>query len=88
MPTTQRPNTPTPGKTRKSEDLKSKRALKELDREEGDDRESDADPVEIGDPVPEDQRKIKASRVSPGETGEDEDLPDDSGGEEGTSERH
>ena len=41
--------------------------------------------VEIGDPVPEDNRTIRAR----GETGEDEDLPEDDGNIEGTSsERH
>ena len=41
--------------------------------------------VEIGDPVPEDNRTIRAR----GETGEDEDLPEDTGDIEGSSsERH
>jgi hypothetical protein len=47
----------------------------------------DTDRVEIGDPVPEDQRTIKAGRGT-GETGEDEDLPDDDAGIETPSERH
>lgn len=43
------------------------------------------DGVEIGDPVPEDNRTIRAR----GETGEDEDLPEDNGDIEGSSsERH
>jgi hypothetical protein len=43
------------------------------------------DGVEIGDPVPEDNRTIRAR----GETGEDEDLPEDDGNIEGSSsERH
>ena len=43
------------------------------------------DGVEIGDPVPEDNRTIRAR----GETGEDEDLPEDTGDIEGSSsERH
>lgn len=53
-----------------------------------DDRD-DGDGVEIGDPVPERERTIRATRGGQGETGEDEDLPDDDGGIEGTStERH
>ena len=40
--------------------------------------------VEIGDPVPEDDRTIRAT----GETGEDEDLPADDGQEGSRSERH
>jgi hypothetical protein len=41
--------------------------------------------VEIGDPIPEDNRTIRAR----GETGEDEDLPEDTGNIEGSSsERH
>jgi hypothetical protein len=39
------------------------------------------DDVEIGDPVPEDDRTIRAR----GETGEDEDLPADDGDIEGSS---
>lgn len=43
------------------------------------------DDVEIGDPVPEDDRTVRAG----GETGEDEDLPADDGNIEGSSsERH
>ncbi|MBB6095561.1 hypothetical protein HNQ60_004451 [Povalibacter uvarum] len=64
-------------------------------RADGADRggESDrkaADRVEIGDPVPEGDRTIKADRGSAratgrqGETGEDEDLPDADRGVEGT----
>jgi hypothetical protein len=48
------------------------------------DEESEDGNVEIGDPVPEDNRTIRA-----GETGEDEDLPDDDGDiERSTSSRH
>jgi len=43
------------------------------------------DQVEIGDPVPEQDRTIKASRISPGEAGEDEDLPDGDGNLEESS---
>jgi hypothetical protein len=50
------------------------------------DRDANPDRVEIGDPVPEDNRTIKARRT--GETGEDEDLPDDDGSIETPSERH
>jgi hypothetical protein len=51
----------------------------------GDDEIESGDGVEIGDPVPEDNRTIRAR----GETGEDEDLPEDDGNIEGSSsERH
>jgi hypothetical protein len=44
----------------------------------------DRDNVEIGDPVPEDDRTIRTG----GETGEDEDLPDDQGDIEGGGRQH
>ena len=53
-----------------------------------------ADRVEIGDPVPEKDRQPRASEPQrtgggQGETGEDEDLPDDDGNVEGSrSEPH
>ncbi len=61
--------------------------------------ERNADKVEIGEPVPEKDRTPRASeradvrdgqvRRGQGETGEDEDLPDDDSGVEGSrSERH
>jgi len=60
------------------------------------------DRIEIGDPVPERDRTIRAGRggvetgededlpgaTRRGETGEDEDLPDDDAGIESPSERH
>lgn len=53
------------------------------------------DHVEIGEPVPEKDRTPRASgpsqtvRGGQGETGEDEDLPDDAGGVEGSrSDQH
>ncbi len=56
--------------------------------DEEDERNESPDNVEIGDPVPENQRTVRATRGA-GETGEDEDLPSDDGGIEGTrSERH
>ena len=51
----------------------------------GDEDVENSDDVEIGDPVPEDNRTIRAR----GETGEDEDLPDDGGDiERSTTSRH
>jgi hypothetical protein len=52
-----------------------------------DDAQSESpDSVEIGDPVPENERTIKSR--GQGETGEDEDLPSDDGSIETTSNRH
>ena len=63
--------------------------------EEKQEQRQGADKVEIGDPVPEKDRTTRASdptrtaRGGQGETGEDEDLPDDDGGVEGSrSEQH
>lgn len=57
-----------------------------------DDRDTDDtvrnDHVEIGDPVPERDRTVRADNRGQGETGEDEDLPDDDGIEGSGSERH
>ncbi|HEY6644274.1 hypothetical protein [Povalibacter sp.] len=57
--------------------------------QEKQEQRQDADQVEIGDPVPEKDRTTRASdptvRGGQGETGEDEDLPDDDGGIEGSS---
>ena len=46
------------------------------------------DSVEIGDPVPEDDRTVRADNRGEGETGEDEDLPDTDGVEGTRSDRH
>jgi hypothetical protein len=58
------------------------------DRNQNHDQERDGSPdrVEIGDPVPENDRTIKARDT--GETGEDEDLPNDDARIETPSERH
>jgi hypothetical protein len=50
------------------------------------DRDANPNSVEIGDPVPEDDRTTKARDT--GATGEDEDLPDDDAHFETPSERH
>lgn len=63
--------------------------------EEKQEQRQGAENVEIGDPVPEKDRTTRASdptrtaRGGQGETGEDEDLPDDDGGIEGSrSDQH
>ena len=58
------------------------------DRSGKDQDEPDRNDVEIGDPVPEDDRTVRVRGRAGGETGEDEDLPDDTGDIEGGSERH
>jgi hypothetical protein len=73
---------------RSSADDASKQAPRDTrqsqDQGRSDDDRSDPDRVEIGDPVPEDDRTIRSRG---GETGEDEDLPGDArGGETGEDE--
>jgi hypothetical protein len=62
----------------------SQRSNRNQDRDQ--ERDTNPDSVEIGDPVPEDDRTIKARDT--GETGEDEDLPNDDARMETPSERH
>ena len=63
-------------------------------RKKAEQQPGNADQVEIGDPVPENDRVTRANEPrstarGQGETGEDEDLPDDTGGIEGTrTDRH
>jgi hypothetical protein len=72
-----------PGEDKSKED---QRDLSSQRQTQGKDKDVESpDGVEIGDPVPEDNRTIRAR----GETGEDEDLPEDNGDIEGSSsERH
>lgn len=70
----------------------AKQGQSSQDQTQSQDRDEERDEsngVEIGDPVPENDRTIRATGTGQGETGEDEDLPDDDGSIEGTrSERH
>ena len=78
-------SSPRPGKPSPSVDEQNRKHRNASNEPvEGNEDES----VEIGDPVPENDRTIKASRTSPGETGEDEDLPDDEDGIEGRGGPH
>jgi hypothetical protein len=83
-PDSQKPNQSGGRSSATEEDKLRKQTPGKQQRAEND---GDTDRVEIGDPVPEEDRPIKASRVSPGETGEDEDLPDENG-VEGSKGRH
>jgi len=83
---------PTQGRTPQTQDPRTTPAAPQSDATQEDQRDLSSDEeqaeegnVEIGDPVPEDNRTIRAR----GETGEDEDLPDDDGDiERSTSSRH
>ena len=83
---------PTQGRTPQTQDPRTAPAAPQSDATQEDQRDLSSDDeqaeegnVEIGDPVPEDNRTIRVR----GETGEDEDLPDDDGDiERSTSSRH
>ena len=78
----QRTPPPMPGEDKSEQDV---RDMSKTQDESIDGPVDESDGVEIGDPVPEDDRTIRAG----GETGEDEDLPTDDGNVEGSSsERH
>lgn len=62
------------------------RELNQTDESGAQDSDQTPDRVEIGDPVPEADRTTRAR--GQGETGEDEDLPDDDGSMETTGARH
>jgi hypothetical protein len=95
MANSQNPNPPTfrPSKT------KSGTFVPNSEKKGKGANQENADKVEIGDPVPEEDRTTRAAERGDrtrgsqtrgqGETGEDEDLPDDGGGIEGTrGDRH
>jgi hypothetical protein len=93
----QTPNTPNSSERERSgtssmkeqNEREQRDAMRSPQRQDDDVEEtSDADGVEIGDPVPEGDRTIRASRPGTSETGEDEDLPPDDGDIEGGSARH
>jgi hypothetical protein len=68
------PPPPAPGED------KSKQDVRDMSQKHDEPDVDETDNVEIGDPVPEDNRTIRANE----ETGEDEDLPPD----DGNIERH
>jgi hypothetical protein len=90
MPNPRNPTgTQKPGGSRQSQ--KSDDTMRQWQETQPTDEEdrTEGDHVEIGDPVPESQRAPRARGGGQGETGEDEDLPDDDGSIEGSSsERH
>jgi hypothetical protein len=74
---------PAPGEDKSEQDQRDLSSQRQ--RQSTDEGVEKPDDVEIGDPIPEDDRTIRAG----GETGEDEDLPQDDGDIEGSSgERH
>jgi hypothetical protein len=74
-----------PGEDKSEQDQRDLSSQKQRQNQPVDENVETPDRVEIGDPVPEDDRTIRAR----GETGEDEDLPPDDGDIEGSSsERH
>ncbi len=90
MATTQRPDSQSAGRSQKQS--QTQRNADQDPRRDRQERDADEtirnDGVEIGDPVPEGDRTVRADNRGQGETGEDEDLPD-TGGIEGTSrDRH
>lgn len=96
MANTQQPDS---RETRRSQQQTQKQTQRGADQDQGNDRtDRDLDEttrndhVEVGDPVPEDDRTIRADNRSRdenrGETGEDEDLPEADGIEGTSSERH
>ena len=81
----QRVPPPAPGEDKSEQDVRDMQSQRQRQNQPIDEDVEKPDNVEIGDPVPEDDRTIKAQ----GETGEDEDLPPDDGNIEGSSsERH
>lgn len=84
---TLRPEQPGSDEDQARQATAQRRRTAKTDRDDDADRKA-ADRVEIGDPVPESDRTITADRGDStrarGETGEDEDLPDDDGNVEGT----
>lgn len=88
MPNTRNPQTPV-SSTRRGQSQDAGRQWQGNQSQEDDDLIEDGDEsVEVGDPVPEDQRTIRASRDNQGlsngqgETGEDEGLSGDAGDDE------
>ena len=76
---------PPPGDDKSEQDVRDLASQRQRQNQPIDEDVEKPDNVEIGDPVPEDDRTIRAR----GETGEDEDLPADDGNIEGSSsERH
>ena len=73
---------PTPGEDKSAEDLRDLSSQRQRQNQPIDEDVEKPDNVEIGDPVPEDDRTIRSREQ--GETGEDEDLPPD----DGNIERH
>jgi hypothetical protein len=91
MANPQNPNPPTYSPSKK----KSGTFVPNPDEKQEQTQGQGPDHVEIGDPVPEKDRTTRASdptratRGGQGETGEDEDLPDDDGSIEGSrSDQH
>jgi hypothetical protein len=81
----QRTPPPVPGEDKTQQDVRDMQSQRQRQNQPIDEDVEKPDSVEIGDPIPEDDRTIRAE----GETGEDEDLPSDDGNIEGTSsERH
>jgi hypothetical protein len=81
----QRTPPPAPGQDKSEQDLRDMSSQRQGQNTPIDEDVEKPDQVEIGDPVPEDDRTVRAR----GETGEDEDLPTDDGDIEGSSsERH
>ena len=76
----QRQPPPAPGEDKSEQDLRDMSSQRQRQNQPTDQDVEKPDNVEIGDPVPEDDRTVRAG----GETGEDEDLPTD----DGNIERH
>lgn len=89
MATTQRPDSQNAGRSQKQSQTQRRTDQDQrTDKQERDPNETIRnDGVEIGDPVPEGDRTVRADNRGQGETGEDEDLPD-AGGIEGTRRDH
>ncbi|MFL6550799.1 MAG: hypothetical protein ACJ8OJ_19055 [Povalibacter sp.] len=93
MPSTRNPSGQTPNTSRPSQSQDSGGQWQGNQNQSQDDDliedRDEGDRVEVGDPVPEGDRTIRATRDAPLETGDDEDLPDDQSGTQGSSsERH
>jgi hypothetical protein len=87
MPNPQNPGTQKPGPHVSKDSGPGAHQLQNAPEQDEDERD-ESERVEIGDPIPEDQRTVRASGGQD-ETGEDEDLPQDDGNVEGSrDERH
>jgi hypothetical protein len=69
------PPPPASGEDKSEQDARDMSSQRQKQNQNIDEDIEKPDQVEIGDPVPEDDRTVRAG----GETGEDEDLPPDNG---------